>query len=119
MPRPLFLAALILGTLSATQVTATTAPAEPECQAAFANMIPRIVRKSAIEAVDEDTKVRLWSFCRGLEFHDSGNAGGLTRTIAANPYLTDPIEDKGWSVDDVKFVRVGDGFIDLWLHRDP
>jgi hypothetical protein len=115
MFRPLLLAALIVGTA----VPAAPVLAATECQAAFANFIPRIVRKSAIQAVDESYEVRLWSFCRGLQFNDLGNAAGLISTIATKPFFTDPIEDKDWSVDDVKFVRVGDGFIDLWLHRNP
>lgn len=114
MLRPLIVAALILGAVPAAPVLAAE-----ECQPAFANFIPRIVRKSAVEAIDGSYEVRLWSFCRGLEFHDAGNAGGLTRTIAANPVLAKPIEAKDWSVEDVKFIRVGDGFVDLWLHRNP
>lgn len=90
-----------------------------ECEASFASLIPRIVRKEAIAAVDAGTEVRLWQFCKGREFHDLGNAAGLTRTIGANPWLAEPIEAKGWRADDVRFVRIGDNFIDLWLHRDP
>jgi hypothetical protein len=116
--RPLLLAAVILGTTSVAPVMATVVPTR-ECQAAFANFIPRIVRKSAVAAVDDGYEVRLWGFCRGLEFNDSGNAGGLARTIADNPVLTDPIEERGWSVEDVKFIRIGEGFVDLWLHRNP
>jgi hypothetical protein len=120
MLRPLLLTALILTAAPAAPVLATVLPSyEKECDAGFANFLPRIVRKSAIEAVDESYDVNLYGFCKGFEFNDTGNAGGLTRTIAANPYLADPIEELGWSVDDVKFVRVGDGTIDLWLHRNP
>ena len=119
MLRPLLLAALILGAASAAPVLGTVSPTQQECQPAFSNFIPRIVRKSAVEAVDDSYEVRVWSFCRGLEFNDTGNAGGLTRTIAANPVLTEPIEDKGWSAEDVMFIRIGDGFVDLWLHRNP
>ena len=100
-------------------LTAAPAAYADECEPGFASLIPRIVRKEAVAAVDDSYTVRLWQFCKGFEFHDLGNAAGLTRTIAANPYLADPIEAKGWRVDDVMFVRIGDGFIDLWLHRDP
>jgi hypothetical protein len=117
MLRRLLIAALIL---TAAPSLATVFPNyDKKCEAGFASSLPLIVRKSAIEAVDETYDVNLYGFCKGFEFHDTGNAGGLTRTIAANPYLADPIEDLGWSVDDVKFVRVGDRSIDLWLHRDP
>ncbi len=118
MLRRLVLAALILGAVPVSGTISTAASAE-ECSPAFANFIPRIVRKSAIQAVDESYDVHLYGFCPKLEFHDSGNAGGLTRTMAANPYIVGPIEDLGWSVEDVKYVRVGDNSIDLWLHRDP
>ena len=75
--------------------------------------------KTAFAAVDGSWDIEFWSFCRGLDFHDLGNAASLTRTIAANPYLAGPIAEKGWRADDVKFVRIGNGRIDLWLHRDP
>ena len=120
MLRRLLLTTLILVAVPAVPVVATVLPSyEQECEAEFANFLPRIVRKSAIEAVDETYEVNLYGFCKGKEFNDSGNAGGLTRTIAANPYLADPIEALGWRVDDVKFVRVAEGRIDLWLHRSP
>ncbi|MEO6014780.1 MAG: hypothetical protein ABIQ30_14490 [Devosia sp.] len=111
MFRPLILAALLLG--------APTAALATDCAPGFASMLPRIVRKAEVAAVDETYKVRLWQFCKGLEFHDLGNAAALTRTIAANPLLADPIKEKGWRPDDVMFVRLGPNFIDLWLHRDP
>jgi hypothetical protein len=81
--------------------------------------LPQAVSKAAVAAVDNSYDIELWSFCRGLDFHDLGNAASLTATIAANPLLREPIEAKDWSVDDVKFVRIGNGRIDLWLHRDP
>jgi hypothetical protein len=111
MLRPLLLAALILA--------APAAAHAEDCDPSFAVGLPQAVSKAAVAAVDDSYDIELWSFCRGLDFHDLGNATSLTRTIAANPYLSQPIEDKGWSVDDVKFVRVGNGRIDLWLHRDP
>jgi hypothetical protein len=111
MLRPLLLAALIL----ATPAVAGAA----ECDPSFAVGLPQAVSKAAVAAVDDSYDIELWSFCRGLDFHDLGNAASLTRTIAGNPYLAGPIEDKGWRVDDVKFVRVSNGRIDLWLHRDP
>ena len=90
-----------------------------ECDPAFAVGLPQVVSKAAVAAVDASYDIELWSFCRGLEFHDLGNAPGLTRTIAANPWLASPIEAKGWRPDDVKFVRIANGRVDLWLHRDP
>jgi hypothetical protein len=111
---------MLRATLAATLILlAPVAQAAPQCDPAFASGIPRIVRKEAVAAVDASYTVRFWQFCKGREFFDLGNAASLTRTIAANPLLADPIKEKGWRVDDVKFVRVGDGFIDLWLHRDP
>lgn len=110
---------LLLTAVPVAPAFATAKPGYKECEAGFANFLPRIVRKSAIEAVDHSYDVHLYGFCKGFEFHDNGNAGGLTKTIANNRYLADPIEELGWLVEDVKFVRVGDGTIDLWLHRDP
>lgn len=111
MLRSLILAALLLASPAAAFAR--------DCDPGFAGMLPRIVRKAEVAAVDESYKVRLWQFCKGLEFHDLGNAAALTRTIAANPLLAGPIKDKGWRPDDVMFVRVGPNFIDLWLHRNP
>lgn len=118
MLRHLLPIVVILAAAPASPLVATAAHAA-ECQAAFSNFIPRIVRKSTVEAVDGSYEVRLRSFCRGVEFNDLGNAASLISTIASKPFLTDPIEEKGWRVDDVKFVAVGDGVIDLWLHRNP
>jgi hypothetical protein len=111
MPRPLLLAALL--------VAAPAASLAADCDPSFAVGLPQAVSKRAVAAADAGTDVELWSFCPGLYFRDIGNAGGLIRTIAANPVLNDPIEAKGWRADDVKFVRVLAGRIDLWLHRDP
>ncbi len=110
MVRPLLAALLIVGTPALAGAA--------ECDPSFAAGLP-LVRKEAVAAVDSGYDIEFWSFCRGLDFHDLGNAAGLIRTIAANPLLSGPIEAKGWRVDDVKFVRVGNGRIDLWLHRDP
>lgn len=110
MLRPLLAALVILA--------APTAGAA-DCDPAFAVGLPQGVRKEAVAAVDQSYDINFWQFCKGRDFHDLGNAATLTRTIAANPYLAGPIEEKGWRVDDVKFVRVGNGRIDLWLHRDP
>lgn len=109
--RPLLLAL-------ATLAVPATALAE-DCNPAFAVGLPQAVSKEAVAAVDASYNIELWQFCRGLDFHDLGNAATLTSTIAANPHLIGPIEQKGWRADDVKFVRVGNGRIDLWLHRDP
>ena len=111
MLRPLLFAALILAAPAASRAA--------DCDPSFAVGLPQAVSKAAVAAVDDSYDIELWSFCRGLDFHDLGNAASLTRTIAANPYLSGPIEAKGWRADDVKFVRIGNGRIDLWLHRAP
>jgi hypothetical protein len=92
----------------------------PSC-ASFASMLPPIVRKEAIAAVDESYVIQLWSFCRGYQFLDTGNAGGLTRTIGNNPVLVEAIRDADPQArpDDVKYVRIVGNRIDLWLHHDP
>ena len=111
MLRPLLAALVIL-------VAPATSWAE-DCDPSFAVGLPQAVSRDAVAAVDESYDIEFWQFCRGLDFHDLGNAASLIRAIAANPLLSGPIEAKGWRVDDVKFVRVLDGRIDLWLHRDP
>ena len=109
MLRPL-LAALVIAGAPAAEAA--------DCDPSFAAGLPP-VRSEAVAAVDQSYDIEFWSFCRGLEFHDLGNAASLIRAIAANPLLSGPIEAKGWRVDDVKFVRILDVRIDLWLHRDP
>ncbi|RYE08908.1 MAG: hypothetical protein EOP22_11300 [Hyphomicrobiales bacterium] len=105
--------------LIALLVAAAPLPAvAAECQPAFANFLPQIVRKEAIAAIDGSYEVRLWSFCRGVPFNDSGNAGGLTRTIAANDVLVEALAARGARPDDVRFVRILDHTIDLWVHRN-
>jgi len=111
MHRALLLAALV--------ILAAPAAEAADCDPAFAVGLPQGVRKEAVAAVDQGYDINLWQFCKGRDFHDLGNAATLIRTIAANPLLAGPIEAKGWRVDDVKFVRVGNGRIDLWLHRNP
>jgi hypothetical protein len=111
MLRPALLAALILA--------APAAAIADDCEPGFASLLPRVVKKEAVAAVDQSYEINFWQFCKGREFHDLGNAAALTRTIAANPYLAGPIEQKDWRVDDVKFVRIENGRVDLWLHRDP
>ena len=108
--------ALLLAALLSLAVPAARAA---DCDPAFAAGFPQAVNKAAVAAVDASTDINFWQFCVGREFHDYGNATGVLRTIAANPLLADPIEQKGWRIDDVKFVRIGNGRIDLWLHRDP
>ena len=111
MLRPLLAIALILA--------ASAADAAPQCDPSFASGLPRVVRKEALAAVDSSYTLRFWQFCKGRDFFDLGNAATLTRTIAANPLLIGPIEAKGWRADDVKFIRIQNGIVDLWLHRDP
>ena len=111
MLRPLLAALVILA-------APATALAE-DCDPSFAVGLPQAVSKDAVAAVDASYHIEFWEFCRRLEFRDLGNAATLTRTIAENPYLIGPIEQKGWRADDVKFVRIAGNRIDLWLHRDP
>lgn len=111
MHRALLLAALI--------GLAVPAARAADCDPSFAAGLPQAVNKAAVAAVDAGTDINFWQFCAGRDFHDLGNATGVLRTIAANPLLANPIAEKGWRVDDVKFVRIGNNRIDLWLHRDP
>ena len=115
--RVLLLAALLLTSVPAT----APALADATTCSSFAGMLPPIVRKSAVAAVDETYDIHLWSFCRGYQFLDTGNAGGLTHTIANNPVLVAAIKDADWQArpDDVKYVRIIGKRIDLWLHHDP
>ena len=108
--------ALLLAALLGLAIPASRAA---DCDPSFAVGLPQAVSSAAVAAVDAGTDINLWQFCAGREFHDLGNANGVLRTIAANPLLAGPIRAKGWRVDDVKFVRLGDNRIDLWLHRDP
>lgn len=115
--RFLLLAALVLAGLP----SAVPARADATTCSSFAAMLPPIVRKSAIAAVDESYDIHLYSFCRGYQFHDTGNAGGLIRTIANNPVIVAAIKDADWQAtpDDVKYVQISGNDIYLWLHRDP
>ena len=115
--RFLLLAALTLTGLAA----AVPARADATTCSSFAAMLPPIVRKSAIAAVDETYDIHLYSFCRGYQFHDTGNAGGLIRTIANNPVIVAAIKDADWQAtpDDVKYVQIIGKDIYLWLHHDP
>ena len=110
MLRPLLAALLILA--------APAAALADDCDPAFAAGLPQAVSRAAVAAVDASYSIDFWQFCRRLDFHDLGNAATLTRTIAENPHLIGPIEQKGWRADDVKFVRLGNNRIDLWLHRN-
>lgn len=115
--RFLLLAALLLTSVPA----AAPAFADATTCSSFAATLPPIVRKAAIAAVDETYDINLYSFCRGYQFHDTGNAGGLVRTIANNPVLVAAIKDADWQAtpDDVKYVQIIGKQIYLWLHHDP
>jgi hypothetical protein len=112
---------LLLAALLLTAAPAAPALADATTCHSFAATLPPIVRKSAIAAVDESYDIHLYSFCRGYQFHDTGNAGGLIRTIANNPVLVAAIKDADWQAapDDVKYVQIIGNDIYLWLHRDP
>ena len=115
--RSLLLAALLLAGIPAVSPVL----ADATTCSSFAGTLPVIVRKEAVAAVDDSYDINLWSFCRGYQFHDTGNAGGLTRTIANNPVLVAAIRGASSEArpDDVKYVRIIGKRIDLWLHRDP
>jgi hypothetical protein len=104
--------------LLALAIAALPLPALADCKPGFTSLLPQIVRKEAVAAVDDSYQVRLWSFCRGEEFHDSGNAGGLERTIAANPVLVGALAAHNARPDDVRFIRFVGHTVDLWVHRD-
>lgn len=111
MHRLLPLAALLMGLISV-----PAAQAE-DCKPGFIDFLPS-VRKEAVAAVDESYKIGLRIFCVGEDFHDLGNAAGLTRTIAANPYLSTALDEKGARPDDVRFVRIVENRVTLWVHRN-
>ena len=117
MRAPLLALLVGIGTLG---LSAPASAASPAC-ASFAATLPQIVRKDAVAAVDDSYDIHLWSFCRGFQFLDTGNAGGLSRTIANNPVLARAIADADPQArpDDVKYVRIVGKRIDLWLHHDP
>src|SRR5262249_8816952 len=60
------------------------------------NLLPHIVRKSAVQAVRADARVTVHQICAGVQFNDFGNAGGLTHTIAANTALVRALWRWGW-----------------------
>ena len=109
MLRPALLALLLI---------AAPLPALADCKPGFASLLPQIVRKEAVAAVDDSYQVRLWSFCRGEKFYDTGNAGGLERTIAANEILVEALAEHNARPDDVRFIRFVGHTIDLWVHRN-
>lgn len=108
--------ALLLATLAVPFLAVPAAAAD--CNPGFISFLPQIVRKEAVAAVDESYSVRLWSFCRGKEFHGLGNAAGLTRTIATNGYLREALAERGARPGDVRFVRIVGQTIDMWVHRN-
>ena len=59
MLRPILLALLL---------AAAPLPALADCKPGFASLLPQIVRKESVAAVDSSYQVRLWSFCRGEDF---------------------------------------------------
>lgn len=81
------------------------------------NFIPRIVRREAVAAVQPGTRVVLHQICQGVQLNDFGNAGGLGRTIAANPTLASALARNGWRPDDVVGVNIRSGAVDLYVHR--
>jgi hypothetical protein len=82
-------------------------------------LLPHIVRKSAVAAIGEDAGIVLHPICRGVQMTTFGNAGGLTRTIARNPTLTAVLADAGWRPDDVIGIQISGERVDLYVHRDP
>ena len=76
MLRTLLLAALILGAPAARGA---------DCDPAFAAGLPQAVSKTAFAAVDGSWDIEFWSFCRGLDFHDLGNAASLISNDRGQP----------------------------------
>ena len=81
------------------------------------NYIPRIVRKETVRAVGPDARVTLHGVCVGVDLFDFGNAGGLGKTIWANPTLRSALTRRGLRADDVVGINVRSNSVDLYIHR--
>lgn len=81
------------------------------------NYIPRIVRKQTVRAVGPDARVTLHGVCVGVDLFDFGNAGGLGKTIWANPTLHAALARRGLHADDVVGISVRGTSVDLYIHR--
>ena len=81
------------------------------------NFIPRIVRKETVRAVAPDARVTLHGVCTGVDLFDFGNAGGLGKTIWANPTLRKALSRHGLRADDVVGINVRGNSVDLYIHR--
>ena len=117
MIRTAFALIALLLTAAPAGATFMVDPYAENC-ANFTNLLPRIVRKETVAAVDDDYSVSVRPFCRGVQFNDLGNAAGLTRTIANNDTLADALAERGWRPDDVMFIVITGDRVDLWVHRN-
>ncbi|MBK8085915.1 MAG: hypothetical protein IPK28_19950 [Devosia sp.] len=77
------------------------------------------VHRSEVAAVDDGYRVWVTELCPtfGL-MRSEGNAAYLRTTIAENDVLTEVLQRRAYSADDVFAVRMmGDGTIALYVHR--
>jgi hypothetical protein len=81
-------------------------------------LLPRIVRKSAVEALGEEAQVSLHSICGGVHMTTFGNAGGLVHTIGLNATLVAALAARGWRPDDVVGISIVGDHVDLYVHRN-
>lgn len=121
MLKPLIAAALA----SALILPALPAIAAPSFEQEFTrtcanvlNLLPRIVRKSAVQAIPDDAQITLHPICFGVPMPDSGNASGLTRTIAANHALSRELARWGFAPDDVVALAINGDSVQVYVHRD-
>jgi hypothetical protein len=76
-----------------------------------------VVRKQTVAAIGAGTSVSVRSICRGINLSTVGNAGGLGKTIDANPTLRAALATRGWRGDDVVGIRISSGNVVLYVHR--
>jgi len=113
--------ALIIGAL-ALSLAVPAAPAfaqddeARQCANIF-NFLPRIIRREAVAAIGPDTRVVIHPICTDLQMITFGNAAGLSKTIAANPTLTEALARKRWRPDDVTAMNIHNGVVDLYVHH--
>jgi hypothetical protein len=81
------------------------------------NFLPRIVRREAVAAIGPDAKVTIHPICTDLQMITFGNAAGLSKTIAANPTLTEALARHRWRPDDVTAMNIRGNSVDLYVHH--
>ena len=75
------------------------------------------VRKETVSAIGHGANVAVREICGGVNLSSFGNAGGLGKTIGANPTLSAALNSYGWSADDVVGIRISGGNVLLYVHR--